>query len=179
MQKWERLQSTRVFESRFFSVRKDVCRLPDGREIDDYYVVENPNVALVVARTVEGEFLLVEEYKHGIGDISLEIVGGLIDKKDDNPLSAAKRELREETGYESYEWIQLASFVNDSTRTNNRIYVFLALDVYQAGEQSLDENEAIQVHQLGKEQILEKIRKGSINVSNSVAGLMMAFDYLK
>lgn len=179
MQKWQILNSRDAFVTPYFKVRQDECQLPDGRVIDDYYVVDSPGIALVVARTTGQEFLLVEQYKHGIGEICIEIVGGLCEEDSSDPLEDARRELREETGYTSDTWVKLATFYASPTRANNHIHIYLALDAKKVGEQVLDPNESINVLRLPQAQIMDHIRKGKIKVADSVSGLLLALDYLQ
>lgn len=178
IKKWKQLTSQRVFDTPYFNIRKDRCQLPNGREIDDYYVMQSPDVVLIVARTKVGEIVLVEQYKHGIGDICLEIPGGMCEPDSSDILENAKRELREETGYVSDKWHQLATFCNNPTRTSHRIHIFLMLDAYADGDQSLDPNEDIIVHLMSQADVMTAIRAGKINVSDSTAGLMLALDWL-
>lgn len=179
IQKWEQLDSQVVFDTPYFNIRKDACRLPNGHEIDDYYVLQSTDIALVVACTPSDEFVLVEQYKHGIGEICLEIPGGMCEQGSTDPLVDAQRELREETGYISQKWQQLVVFTNNSTRSTVKIYIYLALDAFPQGEQSLDVTEDIAIHLVKQSHIMPMIVDGKINVADSVAALMLALDWLK
>lgn len=178
MDKWQRLHSEVVFDTPYFNIRKDVCRLPSGREIDDYYVSQMSDVALVVAITKQHDIVLVEQYKHGIGDICLEIPGGFCEPESDNPLHDAQRELLEETGYVSDEWHMLTRVASSPTRSNNRIHIFLALNVQQQHEQSLDPNEHINIRLKSQHDILAAIRERRLGGVDSIAGVLLAFDWL-
>lgn len=178
MKKWQQLDTQIVLDTPYFNIRKDACRLSDGREIDDYYVMQCADIVMIVTRTQGQEFVLVEQYRHGIGEICLEISGGACEPESPDILDDAKRELREETGYVSDNWHKLATLINDPTRANNRIYIYLALDAYSDGVQNLDPNEDITVHLMPQRDIMVAIREGKINVPNSVAGLMLALDWL-
>jgi ADP-ribose pyrophosphatase len=177
MKKWQQLNSEIVLDTPYFSIRKDACRLPNGHQVDDYYVLQAPNIALIVTYTPDGQFVLVEQYKHGIGEICLEIPGGMCESETDI-LAEAKRELREETGYIADEWHHLATFANNSTRSDMQVYIYLALNAVLDGEQDLDPNEEINIHRLPKLEIMPAIRRGDINVPDSVGGLMLALDWL-
>ncbi len=91
----------------------------------------------VIALTDREDVVLIRQYRHGIGEVTLEIPGGLMDA--DEPLAAAKRELLEETGYRAEEWIDLGYVHPNPAIQNNRCYTFLALGAKLAGAQSLDE----------------------------------------
>src|SRR5688572_12645000 len=103
MEKWK-IENSRIVHdaSPFLRLRQDKVVLPSGLVIEDYNVVEEPNAVTIFALTAEKELLLVEQYKHGIGEICLEVPGGVMDKSE--PLAEAQRELLEETGYHSSRW---------------------------------------------------------------------------
>ena len=88
---YERLPWLRLIE-------QDV-KLPNGIVIENYLITEAPDVAMVFAVTESDEVIFVEQYKQGMREISLDLSAGYIDKSDPSPLSAARRELEEETGY--------------------------------------------------------------------------------
>lgn len=171
---WRILRSDRVVDNRWLSVRQDVCALPDGRVVDDYFVVDDPEVACIVALTGERNCLLVEQYKHGIGRACLEIPGGLFDESDADALAVAQRELREETGHISDRWLKLGVLAISPSRTTVQMHLFAALDCTLVGEQSLDPNEEIIVHQRPFSEAVAMVRSGVIDAATSVAGLLLA-----
>jgi ADP-ribose pyrophosphatase len=178
IEKWQQLESQIVFKTPYFSIRQDRCRLSNEREIDDYYVMQSAEIALIVPYTQDQEFVLVKQYKHGIGDICLEIPGGMCELESFDILADAKRELREETGYESDSWHKLATLIHNPARSNNHIHIYLALDATIEGEQSLDPNEEINVHLMPQQNVMTAIRDSKITATDSVAGLMLALDWL-
>ncbi|MBR2308261.1 MAG: NUDIX hydrolase, partial [Fibrobacter sp.] len=77
---------------------KETCELPNGKVIDDFYTLWQPDWVLILARTAEGKWVMTEQYRHGTGKIALEFPAGIIDKGE-TPEQAALRELQEECGY--------------------------------------------------------------------------------
>ena len=148
---WKLLESKPVIESKFFPVRQDTCELPNGSVIDDYFVIDQPDFVNILALTSENEVLLVKQYRHGIQEIVLEIVAGLIDKEDGDGLEAARaaatRELQEETGYKVHDenLIYLGKRNLNSARYANTVYLFLAKELSEETEQKLDATEDIEV----------------------------------
>jgi len=179
IKKWQQCQSKIVFDTPYFNIRRDHCRLPNGREVDDYYVMQSADIVLIVTRTQAKEFILVEQYKHGIGDICLEIPGGMCEPESSDILEDAKRELREETGYISDKWVKLTTLAYNPTRSNNHIHLYLALDATLEGAQELDPNEDICVRLVPQPDVMPAIRTGKINVPDSITGLMLALDRLE
>lgn len=174
VQPWRTLTATPVLVNRWLTLRRDACALPDGRIVDDYYVVAEPDVACIVALTGAGDCLLVEQYKHGIGRACLEIPGGQFDEADADPLAVAQRELREETGHISDYWLKLGVLAISPSRATVQMHLFAALNCTRAGEQSLDPNEEIIVHQRPLAEAVALARSGVIDAATSVAGLLLA-----
>src|SRR6201996_7621465 len=96
---WKTCSSTYLHKGPWATLRSDKCEMPDGRIVDTYYVLEYPNWVNAVAITEEGKVLMVRQYRHAAGIVSLEIPGGVIDG-DEAPEAAMRRELLEETGYQ-------------------------------------------------------------------------------
>src|SRR5688572_21410849 len=92
------LSSSYLHKGPWATVRTDKCQMPDGRIVDEYYVLEYPNWVNAVAITGDGGILMVRQYRHAANIVSLEIPGGVIDG-DEKPEEAMRRELLEETGY--------------------------------------------------------------------------------
>ncbi|MGH9901890.1 MAG: NUDIX hydrolase, partial [Pyrinomonadaceae bacterium] len=103
---WRRQRSDQVADCRVFQVRRDRSANPrDGRE-HDFYVIEAPDWINVIPLTADDEVVMIEQYRHGTEEITLEIPGGMVDAGE-SPREAAARELIEETGYAAREVVEL------------------------------------------------------------------------
>lgn len=141
---WVVEESRITYEDQWLKVRTDRCAGQNGRVIDPFHVLEYPAWVNVVALTAEGEIVLVRQYRHGVGQILLELPAGIVDPND-TPASAAMRELREETGFTAREVHLTGSMdANPATQTN-RSWSFLATGATRAGQQRLDDTEEIEV----------------------------------
>lgn len=135
--------------------------MPSGLEIPDFYVEELPDWVNVIAITRDGEFLLEEQYRHGIGRVCFELCAGVVEKGE-TPIEAAKRELLEETGYVSDEWVDYGCYAPNTSGCNNCCYTFIATNIEKVAEQSLDKTEVITIHLLKKEEIKGMMLDGRI-----------------
>lgn len=98
MKPWKLLDTEYLVDAPWLKVAKEKCELPNGKVIDDFYTLWQPDWVLILARTSEGEWIMTEQYRHGTGKIALEFPAGIIDKGE-TPEQAALRELQEECGY--------------------------------------------------------------------------------
>jgi ADP-ribose pyrophosphatase len=98
-------------------------------------------------------------------DWQWELPAGMIEKNL-TPLEAAKKELKEETGYTSQNWISLGSFLPSPGSTNERIHLFAALDL-EPGRQQLEASEQIHVHLLKWETLMDIVKRGGISTRSS------------
>jgi ADP-ribose pyrophosphatase len=170
---WRLLHSELAFEHRWYRLRRDTVELPGGRVLDDYFVAERSDVALVVAVTADDDVLLARQYKHGIGEITLELPGGAIDHGE-TPGEAAERELREELGYACESLQPLGSLMHAPSNATNRIHGFLGRAARRVGEPRLDPSEVIALEKVPLSRVERMIREGGIVASDTVAFLLIA-----
>jgi 8-oxo-dGTP pyrophosphatase MutT (NUDIX family) len=166
---WRRERSERVADCRVFQVRRDWSADPRGRGEHDFYVIEAPDWVNVIPVTKSGEVVLIELYRHGSGEVSLEIPGGMVDPGEE-PRETAARELLEETGYEAREVVPLGRMRPNPAIQDNWLHTFLARDVERRGEPSDAGTEQTRVRLVPAERIPALIAAGEITHSLVVAG---------
>jgi 8-oxo-dGTP pyrophosphatase MutT (NUDIX family) len=142
--RWRPVESSWAFRSGFLSIRRDRCRLPDGRLSPDMYFMELRDFAMTVAVTPGGDVLLSREYKHGTGDVAYTLPAGFIEPGE-GALTAARRELREETGHDGETFQPLGTHFVFPSLSGARGYFFLARDVRPVAAPQPDEFEEIEV----------------------------------
>lgn len=150
---WQVVASEYLHREPWLTVRKDHVVLPNGNHIPSYYILEYPDWVNIIAITREGKFVLVRQYRHGIGETAYELCAGVCEPEDASPLASARRELLEETGYGNGKWqayMQISP--NPSTHTN-LTHCFLATDVERISEPHLEATESLTVHLLSLEEV--------------------------
>lgn len=170
---WKRLSSRPVLKTPWFTIRQDACELPGGSVINDYYVAERADVVSVVAITPDNRLLVNKQYKHGIGEIVCETPGGMVNPNEDL-LRAVQRELEEETGYQSTEWINLGTLIASPTTSTNRYTVFLATQCIPTGKAQHDPREEIECIKIPLEQAINDPLSVPLNVMWTLAALQLA-----
>ncbi len=142
--RWQRRKRQTLLQAKIFAAHRDrLCDPRDGREFD-FFVMEAPDWVNVIALTAREQVVLVRQYRHGTESVTVEIPGGMVDEGE-QPLAAAQRELREETGYAATAWELLGTVEPNPAFQTNRTYTYLAREARCVGPQQPDENEQLEV----------------------------------
>lgn len=127
----------------------------------------------IAAITPDNRFVLVRQYRHGISEVTLETAGGFVDEGE-TPQMAARRELREETGYSSREFISLGAIHPNTAMQSNRCHIFLARGAECSGPPAPDEDEHIEPLVLDAAEVRRAIDDGLITNALSIVTLERA-----
>ena len=172
--KWEILSSEYLIQRPWLTARRDHVKLPTGVENKEYYILEYPDWVNVIAITKEGEFVMIRQYRHGLGETRYELSAGVCEEGED-PMESARRELYEETGYGGGEWqLWMTVSPNPSTSTN-LTYSFLATDVERISTQHLESTEDITVHLLSEAEVRALLENDEIRQALMAAPLWKYF----
>jgi ADP-ribose pyrophosphatase len=164
MKVWETLSRTTILNhNKFLTVENHVVKLPDGQIIPDWAWIVTPDAAIVLAATDEKKFLCFRQTKYAVDGTSLAPAAGMIEPGE-APLETAKRELREEMGYQSSEWINLGSYVVEPNRGVDTMHLFLALNAKKISEQNSDDLEEQELLFLSRDEIEEALKLGEFKV---------------
>ncbi len=161
------MHSEKIADCRVFTVHKTLSMKPYGREsheerMHNFYVFHSGDWVNVIPVTDEGEVVLIEQYRHGTEEFTLEIPGGSIDPEDPTPLHAAARELLEETGYEAESWVQLGVSHPNPAIQSNACHTYLAKSIRQVQIPNFTSTEEVAIRRVPLTQIPELIKNGSI-----------------
>lgn len=173
--RWETLSSQYIYNDDWFTARRDRCRMPSGKIVDPYYVLEFPDWVNAVALTNSGNILMVRQYRHALGETIIEIPGGSMDAADAGPADAMKRELMEETGF-AFDSVEAIGEISPNPSTNSNItYMFIAKGGKKVKEQHLDPNEEIEVLEMKPEEVIKLLQENKIRQALHATCLFYAF----
>ncbi len=175
--KWKVLSSENISKHRYFTARKDVCEMSDGKIVEAYYVVEIPESVCAMAITENGKVILVKQYRHPVDEILIELPGGFIDKGED-PQTAIERELLEETGYEFSQVNLIGKVAGNPGVLSGYTHLFLASGGRKVASQSLDANEEIDILLTPVEEVRAMLQRNEFPQALHVSCLLYAFQKL-
>jgi ADP-ribose pyrophosphatase len=127
----------------------------------------------MAAVTPENEVVIARQYRHGIGRISLRLPGGLLEPTED-PILAAQRELREETGFVSNQWESLGHFVPDSNYRCGQAHLFLAREAKKVAEADAEDLEEMEIIRMPLAQVVQELRDGNVVSLRGAAAIALA-----
>ncbi len=161
-----------VYRGKLLDVRRDEIKLPDGKPSAREYI-RHVGAVCIVAVTEGGEVVVERQFRYPVGEVMTEIPAGKLDGREEDRLSAAKRELREETGYTAGEWTFIGDYYPTPAYSDERISMYLARRLIR-GDRNLDEDEFLNVETVPLETLLREITDGKITDGKTQAAVLKA-----
>ena len=171
---WQLLRSTYTYRDRWLSLRSDSVRLPNGSTLAPYHVIEIPDWVNVVAISASGHMLLVEQYRHAVARTILELPAGHVEPNEDFE-TAARRELKEETGYGGGTWHALGALHPAGSRFTNQVHAFLAIGVTRIAQPVEEESEDVRLHEVPWAEVAAGLRSRTLRLheTNHMSTLLL------
>jgi ADP-ribose pyrophosphatase len=172
---WTVLDSRDLLDaSPFLKLRVETVELPDGRRIDDYYQIEAPSFACVLAETEDGRIITYRQYRHGPRRVGLTFPGGHLSPGEE-PLAAAKRELLEETGMEAARWVDLGGYIVNANQGGAWSHMFHATGCRPVADPVSDDLEDTEILFLTRAELLAAIGRGEMHLLTQIALVSMVW----
>lgn len=166
----KQVSSEYIYEGRIIKLRRDTALLPNGEEATREVVEHNGGVC-VAALTERDEVLFVRQFRYPYGEVVTEIPAGKRDSAAEDPLECGRRELKEETGAVAESFIPLGRLYPTPGYCGEIIWMYAAVGL-KYGEQSLDEDEFLNVVKIPLDKAVEKIMSGEITDAKTQAAIL-------
>ena len=150
-------------------------RLGNGLQIERFHVIHGPDWASVLCVTQASEVVLVRQYRHGIASPSLELPAGVIEPHE-TPEEAARRELAEETGYVSDDWVSIQTVSTEPARHTTRAHFFCARGARADGPPTPEESELLEIVKVPLSDLGRLACDGSILHGVHVGAILVALE---
>ena len=168
--KEELIESERLYEGAILNLRRDKVTASSGTAYRE--IVEHNGAVAIVALTEDNNIVMERQYRYSCGRAILEIPAGKIDKGETDPVAAAVRELREETGYTASEIIHLGDCNPSCAYSEEVIHLYLMRGLTK-GERELDDDEVIELIEMPFDEVYEMGARGELVDSKTLAALLM------
>jgi 8-oxo-dGTP pyrophosphatase MutT (NUDIX family) len=167
------LGSKQLISERWLQLREDRVRLANGHEIERFHVIHGPDWASALCVTEASEVVLVRQYRHGIASSSLELPAGVIEPHE-TPEEAARRELVEETGYESSDWVRIQTVSTEPARHTTSAHFFCARGARLTQQPTPEESEVLEVVKVPLADLARLAADGSIVHGVHIGAILVA-----
>ena len=172
-----KIDGSEVFSGKLLHVFHDTVKLPNDH-ITGRDLIRHVGAVCVVPITADGSVIMERQDRYPVDEILWEIPAGKLDSKSEDKLEAAKRELREETGYSAERWIDLGFLYPTPAYSDEAIKIYIAKDL-QKGEQDLDDDEFINVELIKLDKLVDMVMAGEIADAKTQLAILKADKYLK
>jgi ADP-ribose pyrophosphatase len=173
MEKWIRQEE--IHNGKIFSLWGGQVELDNGEVAVREYIRHSGGVGIVPV--VDGNVILIRQFRISIERELIELPAGRLEPNE-NPMACAARELEEEIGYRAKKLIPIASYFASVGNSNERMYLFLALDLEKT-ERHLEADERIREVVMSLETVKEKFANQEFEDSKTIIGLREALAYLE
>lgn len=165
------LESQPAYDGKLLHVRLDTVQLPNGKTAFRE-VVRHPGAVVIVPIDGDGNLRLVRQFRYPCGRAVLEVPAGKLEPGED-PVVAALRELKEETGASPVEFIPMGRLLASPGCYGEVLWLFLARGLTQ-GQSDPDEDEFLSVERIPFDELIHRVSTGEIEDAKTVAAALKA-----
>ncbi len=175
---WKLLEAEYIVDNKWIRFSSRKFQLPNGVTIPDYYIVEKPDIVIVVPLTYDGQTLIMREFERGVMEVGFKFPAGRV-KKDESPIDAAQREFMEETGINIDKIIAIGTLDADPGWLTTKVHIFAAEISTKDTQASNDPEELFEMEWTDFKSFGKMISCGEVHNIFVVAAYHLAEKYLE
>ncbi|MCR5786025.1 MAG: NUDIX hydrolase [Eubacterium sp.] len=165
-----KISSEEIYDGKLLHLEKDIVSLPNNNKASRE-LIRHVGAVCVVPLLDNGDVIIEKQYRYPVEKVITEIPAGKLESKSEDRLDAAKRELREETGYTALKWTDIGTYYPAAAYSDEKITMYLAEDLHK-GERNLDDDEFLDVITMPLKEIVDKILCGEIADGKTQAAIL-------
>lgn len=165
-----------IFDGRILHVMNNTVILPNGNE-STREIIRHIGAVCVIPVTDDGKAIVERQFRYPINEVITEIPAGKLDSSEEDRLEAAKRELREETGYSADKWVDMGIYYPAAAYSDEKITMYLATGLHK-GAQELDDDEFLNVAEVPLTDLVKDVMDGVITDGKTQVAVLKAAKYL-
>jgi ADP-ribose pyrophosphatase len=169
----EKIGSKKLFQGEILGLYLDRVRLPNGKTAARE-MVSHPGAVGIIPVTGDNNILMVRQYRYPVGEITIEIPAGKLDKNE-SPEKCARREMAEEVGASGGSLKLLSSFYTTPGFSDEVLHLYLATG-FSISANNLDQDEFLDIISMGLDEACDCIKEGRIKDSKTIIAILMAKD---
>lgn len=174
-QRWQEISCQSLYEDPPWLKLYATCvRLPSDKILDPFYRIDLPAYAMIVPVMKDNQIVMVRQYKHAVGKVTMNLPGGYVEQGE-TPLQAAQRELLEETGFKAKAWHHLGVFCIDGNRGCGEVHAFVAVEAEQVRSPQEDPTEELELVLQRPDEALDHLTSGRIATVGPAIALALAY----
>lgn len=170
------VSSKSIYDGFILHVKEDDIMLPNGKPAKRE-IIRHIGAVCVVPVTENNEVIVERQFRYPINQVITEIPAGKLDSKEEDRLEAAKRELREETGYVADEWTDIGIYYPAAAYSDEKITMYMAKGLHK-GEQELDDDEFLNVKSVPVKELLDMVMTGEITDGKTQVAILKVANIL-
>ena len=171
------VSSKDVYDGSILHVKEDIIKLPNGKEASRERI-RHIGAVCGVPVTSDGKVIMERQFRYPIDRVITEIPAGKLDSYDEDRLEAAKRELREETGYTASDWRDIGLYYPAPAYSDEKITMYLATGLTK-GSRDLDEDEFLNIIEIPIEELVRDIVSGKITDGKTQVAVLKAYEIIR
>ena len=165
-------KSKEIYKGAILHIQEDEVSLPNGN-IATREIIRHVGAVCIVPVTDDRKVVMERQFRYPIDEVITEIPAGKLDSPLEDRLEAAKRELKEETGYTADTWIDMGIYYPAAAYSDEKITMYLATNLHK-GQQKLDEDEFINIELIPIEDLVAQIINGTITDGKTQVSIIKA-----